>query len=81
MRGYSMVEDQFKIAMMLTITRFAVPPAIIITKSSLSFRLITFCETTKLLLVAPEVEKVRFELTIFIWNFLYNDVGVVNTHV
>lgn len=51
---------------MLTVTRFAAPPAPIITKSSLSFRLIAFCETTKLLFVAPVGEQVRFELRIFV---------------
>ena len=47
---------------MTTVARLAVPPALTITKSSLSFRLSKFSEPEKVLLVAPEVEQARSEL-------------------
>ena len=62
--GVLAIPAQFLVAWIVTVTRWAAPPAEIITKSRVSYEFSALFE--KLVVLEPEVEQVRFELRMFV---------------
>ena len=62
--GVLAIPAQFIVAWIVTVTRWAAPPAEIITKSRVSYEFSALFE--KLVVLEPEVEQVRFELRMFV---------------